>query len=198
MAANFIFSLIPLTTAEDSAHVVEPKIKLEKRVRQGGTGPEWFSEACQEINAICTEIGLSGLELSRELSEFDNNPITRESLQSYKQGYVLGQDGYMILLARLRSLLVVRRRKYGRLMRASAVEIIDDWMLLLGIDMNDPKRSPWKAFSERVGSVRRNNRFIKIDHSTIYRWYRSNKKPASMNDLIWYDEVVNAASRQSS
>jgi len=69
-------------------------------------------------------------------------------------------------------------------------------MKLLDIDMTNTTRSPWKEFSARIGLVNRNGKMVKIDHTTIYRWYQNNKKPASLNDLIWYDDKVKSAAKK--
>jgi len=188
--------MIPILHPDQAPEEPALSIELKRVVRVGGKGVEWNSPACQEINAICDELGLTAVQICRELQAFDGIKTTRESLQSYKQGNVLGQEPYEALLARLRPYLQMRRANYGRLMSASAVEIIEAWMKLLDIDMTNTTRSPWKEFSARIGLVNRNGKMVKIDHTTIYRWYQNNKKPASLNDLIWYDDKVKSAAKK--
>jgi hypothetical protein len=188
--------MIPISHPDQVSEDPPASIEMKSVVRVGGKGAEWNSPACQEINAICDELDLTAVQICRELQTFDGIKITRESLQSYKQGNVLGQEPYEALLARLRPYLQMRRTKYGRLMSSSAIEIIDGWMNLLNIDMTNTSRSPWKEFSSRIGTVNRNGKMVTIDHTTIYRWYHSNKKPASLNDLIWYDDKVTLAAKK--
>ena len=199
MTTNFLFSLVPFSRPDHAGSKPEPKpsIEMQRVIRVGGKGAEWDSPGCQEINSICDELGLTAVQICQELYEFDGVLINRESLQSYKQGNVLGQERYALLLARLRPFLQMRRAKYGRLMKLSAVEIIEGWMKRLRVDIKSTVRSPWKEFSARIGEVNRNGKMITIDSSTLYRWYQNNKKPASINDLIWYDQIVSDACKNS-
>ena len=193
MSANFLFSLIPIASVEEQSPKSEPTVSLNRVVRVGGKGSEWNSPACKEINAICEELGLTGIQICTELEAFDGIPISRESLQSYKQGNVLGQEPYEVLLKRLRPYLKMRRAKYGSLMKADAITIIEGWMKSLNVDIKQSDRSPWKEFTTKIGPVKRDGKTVTIDHTTIFRWYQSNKKPASINDLIWYDDAVKVA-----
>lgn len=197
MKNNIIYSCaVTLVAKKDSDQSLPSTTKFEKAVRVGGKGPEFNSPDCIEINKICDEIGLSGKEICEGLEEFDGQPLTRLSLQSYKQGIVLGQESYSALLARLKPYLAMRKEKYGYLMSSDGVQIIESWMELLKIDISSSEISPWKSFSDKIGKVRKNGKLIRIDHTTIYRWYKFNKKPFSITDLIWYDEIVKAAAKK--
>jgi hypothetical protein len=198
-----VISAISITLGQTQPEE-KPKKELVKQIRKGGQGSMYNSAYCQQINQMCDEIGVSGDELCEMLLEKDKTPITRLSLQSYKQGNVLDKEAYLNLIKRIEPILEERRSKYGHLMQRNAVTIINDWMKLLQIDMKDAKKSPWKAFSSMIGIVDREviqndekvTVKVTIDPTTMYRWYKYDKKPSSINDLIWYDNVVKSTAKK--
>lgn len=164
------------------------------RVRKATTGKMVNHPLAVELREINEQVNLLGNEFVREIIKFDGRPLTRELYQSYLQGYVAGTESYENLLERVRSFRDYRLENYRFLMSSDAKTIIEEWFRLLSIDISGAEGSPFRLFVRKIGPQKNpgnpSGEPKLRDHSTIYRWYKENKKPQSITDLIWYDKMV--------
>lgn len=196
MSKTFYLSIVRPLSIDGVRPTIAPT-KLDRRPRVGGHGPNFETKQCKEINEICDTLHMTGIEICNLLADFDSeHGLTRQGLQSYKQGYVREPELYEALLGRMRPFLHDQLKKHGHLINSEPIDIYVGWLKLLKIDISDKKNSAWRLFSDKIGVVKKDGKDFKIDPTTVYRWFQGNKRPSSNTELIWYDNLVKATAKK--
>lgn len=184
------FSLLPYEDPIDD----DADVLTSAPPRQPTTGKMLKHPLVVELRKINDHIHLLGNEFVTEIVKFDGQPLTRELYQVYLQGYIANPESYEKLLARFVAFHQHRYAKYAYLMDNDMRTIFESWFRDLGLDITGEKGSPFRMFVKVLGpqqNPKKPNEPPKLrDHSRLFRWYKENKKPQSISELIWLDTIV--------
>ncbi len=185
-----VFTLLPIAAKGND----RPRPLASAPARRPTTGKMLSHPVVIELRKLDEHIHLLGNEFVSEIIEFDGLPLTRELYQIYLQGFIASTEAYERLLDRFRAFHAYRYSKYAYLMDNDVKTIIEGWFKALNLDITGASGSPFRLFVKALGpqlNPKKPDEPPKLrDHSRLFRWYKENKKPQSINELIWLDNIV--------
>lgn len=185
------FSLIPF--ADSIAEGVDIST-IQSVPRRPTKGKMLSHPLAVQLREISSHINLLGKEFVDEIQKFDQQPLTRELYQIYLDGYIQSTEAYERLLERFKAFHKYRYEKYAYLMDNDVRTIMEGWFKALNLDITGASGSPFRLFVRALGpqvNPKDPTAPPKLrDHSRPFRWYKENKKPQSINELIWFDNLV--------
>lgn len=191
------FSILPFAASSPAKLDIST---LQSEPRRPTKGKMREHPLARELRKINSHIHLLGKEFVEEIVKFDGQPLTRELYQIYLDGYILSTDAYERLLERFRAFHEYRYKQYAYLMDNDVRTIIEGWFDALKLDITGASGSPFRMFVRAIGpqpNPKDPAAPPKIrDHSRPFRWYKENKKPQSINELIWFDNIVKKIARE--
>lgn len=191
MSSNQEYSVLPFSETVSKRVDITSIQAVPRRPMKGTMRAHPLAVELRKIN---DHIHLLGKEFVEEIHKYDGQPLTRELYQVYLDGYVLRTDAYERLLERFKAFHAYRYEKYAYLMDNDVKTIIEGWFKTLKLDISGAAGSPFRMFVRALGphvNPKTPTEPPKIrDHSRLFRWYKENKKPQSINELIWIDDLV--------
>lgn len=153
------------------------------RKRQPRSGPMVSDPRTIEIRNIKkTQATMTTKEFAAALSSFDGIRTGPETMQAYMQGYISSETMIEAMLERCRALVAHQKPNAKLFSDMSMVDIIEGWFTLAQIDRAGAE-CKWRKLAKMLNK----------DHSTLFRWYKQNRKPRSLDTLLGLDEALKKA-----
>jgi len=153
------------------------------RKRIPRSGPKVNDPRTIELREFKAKMGMTTEQLASALSKGSKEKrISQETMQAYLQGYIASDQFIDSMIIRIREYVAESNPAGLKYANMSMKEIIDGWFASLAIDPeNKDLGCPWRRLGKIVGK----------DHSTLFRWYRDNRKPRSVETIMKIEESIN-------